>query len=303
LIHRIFQAIQSCDVSIYYFLSRFAGNSYLSRLARLEEENNLLKGGLLFAILWNYWFAASAGKRESNRRAIVSILLGAILAIAMARTLACVTPFRQRPMVDPAVVHAVYAVKFNYNLEQWNAFPSDTAAYFMALAFGIAVLSKTIGIPVVLYTAVWICLTRVYIGAHYASYILVGAAIGVLSVWAMLKSRWIQSAAVEPIVAAMERNTHGAYAIAFLISFEMATVFDGIRGVANAMVHGVGAGLHWRTLGTVSHSPLETWGGLLALLIFAVICSCIFTAISIRRRQALWTRRQHKLDWPRTHHS
>jgi undecaprenyl-diphosphatase len=277
------QFIHGLDVSIYYFLSRFAGNVVIDRIARLEEANNFLKGGILFAILWNYWFYGNAQKKEERRRAIVSILMGAILAIVVTRTVAFIVPFQVRPIYDPAIRHAMYAVHFQPSLENWSSFPSDTAAYFMALAFGIALLSRRIRIPMILYAAVWICLPRMYLGIHYASEILVGAAIGIASVWIVFKSRWVQSLVTQPVVAAMDRGLNWSYAIAFLLSFEMASLFAGTRGAADALLHGVEAGLHLRALGTVKSGPLEAWRGLLVMV--AVVLFVIFSVLMLSHRR------------------
>jgi undecaprenyl-diphosphatase len=267
--------IRSLDVSIYYLLSRFAGNGIVCRLVRLEETDNLLKGGIFFAVLWHHWFRSDSeqGKRRCN---IIAILTGSILAVVAARVIAFVAPFRLRPMDDPTVLHPLYALSFVYNLEHWSAFPSDTAAYCFALAIGIAYLSRRSAIPILLYTTLWICLSRMFLGLHYASDIVVGAGIAIVVVLLSIKSKFVHSFVAQPLFATASRNNGWFYPVAFLISFEMATVFQGSRTLGNAVFHLVAAGLHFRILGAVDENrPIDAWGGLIGM----AICLAILTYI------------------------
>lgn len=264
--HELVQAIRNVDVQIYHFLSLFAGNWLLDHLASHEEANNLLKGGIFFAMYWYLWFRISPD-RDRRRRAIIAIVVGAILAIIVSRSVAFIAPFRLRPIDDPTLAHPSYLIPVTANLENWSAFPSDTAAYFFALAFGLAYLLRRLAIPIMLYTAGWICLPRMYLGLHYASDIVVGIAIGISMVWVSLRSDLLQSIVARRALAAMETRPQWFYAIAFLLSFEMATVFDGLRHAGRAVLHGVLVALHI----PYGHSPINEWGGLLAVAGLLVI--------------------------------
>jgi undecaprenyl-diphosphatase len=271
----ILHAVTHLDISIYYFLSRFAGNRVLCRLVRLEESDNFLKGAIFFAIFWRLWFRTDK-LQPRRRRDICAVLTGSILAIIAARALAFMVPFRVRPMDNPALVHPVYALVFGYNLEHWSGFPSDTAAYFFALAAGIAWLSRHAAIPILLYTAVWICLTRMFVGVHYASDIFVGAATGTAVVLLSLRSKFVDRSVAQPLVAMANRKSGWFYFVAFLISFEMATVFEGSRTLGNAVFHAVAAALHLRPLGVSDENrPLETWGGLVGTALFVALISYV----------------------------
>src|SRR5579872_5154734 len=104
----LLHAIRGVDISIYYFLSRFAGNRILDRLVRLEETNNFLKGGVFFAIYWYLWFRAGSD-RDKGRRTIIATFVGTVMAIIAVRTIAFIAPFRIRPMNDPMLTHASYS--------------------------------------------------------------------------------------------------------------------------------------------------------------------------------------------------
>jgi PAP2 superfamily len=108
-----------------------------------------------------------------------------------------------------------------------------------------------------LYTAVWICLPRMYLGIHYASDMVVGGAIGISTVWFVLRSDLLQSIVAGRALAAMEMRPEWFYAIAFLLSFEMATVFGGLRDIGHPVLNGVLFALHIPR----GHSPMYEWGG------------------------------------------
>jgi undecaprenyl-diphosphatase len=281
----ILHFIRGLDVSIYYFLSRFASNGILCRMARLEEENDLLKGAVFFAILWHLWFRED-GDQEKRRCGVIAVSFGSILAIFAARTIAFIAPFRLRPMSDPAILHPAYALSFPYNLEHWSGFPSDTAAYFFALAIGIAFLSRPSRIPILLYTCGWICLPRMFLGIHYASDIVVGIGIGAAVMWVAIKSKFVHSLVTQPLVEAANRSPQWFYPAAFLISFEMASLFAASRAIGSGAFHLAAAGLHFRHLGAASENrPIDVWGGLLG----TAACMAILTYVlrtSFRKIQA-----------------
>lgn len=281
------QAIRGADVSIYYFLSRFAGNPFLDRLARLEESNYLLKGGFLFAAYWYLWFRTGAD-RERRRGIILATLIGSILAIVLARGIALIVPFRVRPMFDPALVHASYSTPMQFNLVNWSSFPSDTAAYFFALAFGVMYLSRRLAIPIAIYTAVWICLTRMYLGIHYASDLVVGSTIGIAMAWISARSGLLQSK-VARLVRAADTRPQWFYSIAFLLSFEMATIFDGLRSLGNSLLHGMMAVPHLRFESSHSSRPIDTWAGLLAMAALVAITTYVVAIVRGKQHGGLVT--------------
>jgi undecaprenyl-diphosphatase len=271
----LLQAVRSVDIGIYHFFCLFAGNALLDRLVSHEEANNLLKGGVFFAVYWHLWFRTSH-ERDSRRGTIVAVLIGAVLTIIVARTVSFIAPFRVRPIFDPTIVHAVYSIPMKPNLENWSAFPSDTAAYFFALAFGVMYLSRRLAVPIALYTLGWICVPRMYLGVHYASDIVVGGAIGIVTAWLSLRSEFLRSTVVRPALTAAEKSPQWFYATAFLVSFEMATVFGGLRDAGSSVLHGVLLALHLQSQHSHLNRPIDAWGGLLAMAGFLVAAGYVF---------------------------
>jgi len=232
----LLQVIQNIDLIIYRFFNGFAGNRLLDYLASFEENDHLIKGGLILAIYWYLWFRASSDQNR-RRRAIIAIVIGALLALIASRTIANFAPYRVRPMYDLHLQHHPYAFPVSAALVNWSAFPSDTATFFFALAFGLAYLSRRLAVPAMLYVAGWICLPRLFLGVHYASDLVAGAVIGILVVRASLKAEWLHSNLAERLLALAEGKPEIFYAAAFLASFEMGMLFEDIRGAARAVFH------------------------------------------------------------------
>jgi len=228
--------VRSVDVVIYHFLNGFAGNRWVDCFASFEENDSLLKGGLFLAMYWYLWFRAGP-HQDRRRRAIIAIVVGGLLALVVSRMLADITPFRVRPMYDLSLQHRPYAFPISPKLVNWSAFPSDNATYFFALAFGLGYLSRRLAIPVMLYTTVWICLPRMFLGVHYASDVVVGAAVGIAFVWASLRMEWLQSSLGARVLALVDTKPGVFYAAAFLISFEMSALFDDVRTAAQTVFH------------------------------------------------------------------
>ena len=245
-------------MSIYYFLSRFAGNYVLYHLVTQEESNYLFKGEIFLSLCWYLWFRNLPDKGQC-RLAIMAIMIGAVLSIIVTRIIAFIAQFRVRPVYDATLAHASYSIPVTADIVNWSSFPSDTAAYFFALAFGLAYLSRRLAIPIILYTAAWVCLPRMYLGLHYASDIVVGAAIGITTVWVSLRSELLQAMVARRLLSAMETTPEWFYAIAFLVSIEMATVFEGFRHAGNSILHSVLFGLlGYKQSGPFR--PIDAWG-------------------------------------------
>ena len=234
----LLETIRNMDVSVYHFLNGFVGNRFLDRFFFYQESNTLLKCGLLVSMYWYFWFRGGPDQ-ERRRQAIFTMVVGALLALAINRAVSAVAPFRIRPMYDQALAHRPFSLQPLSDLESWSAFPSDHAAYLCALAFGVAYLSRNLTIPIVLYAASWICLPRLYLGIHYASDIVLGTAIGIATVWAVLQADWLRSALACRALAFMDRKPQWFYTIAFLMTFEMGDLFWDIRGPIHLLSHNI----------------------------------------------------------------
>ena len=232
--------LQQFDLFLFHAVNSWCGNWLLDRMAKFEEWDQLTKGVAILTIYWWFWFAGPEKRRETNRRQIVGALLGVLIALILARALADVLPERVRPMYDPNVGYLPPSLSIDMNLENWSSFPSDTAAFFLGLAFGILQLSRPLGRFLLIYTSLWICLPRVYLGIHYPSDILAGAAIGIICVSVcttlIMRRPRVSRTIMTPIERCEQRRPELFYAAAFILSFEMATVFLDVRTLERGSV-------------------------------------------------------------------
>jgi membrane-associated phospholipid phosphatase len=249
--------IHNIDVGVYTYFNSIAGDWLLDRVVREEEGNQLLKGGIFLTLYWHAWFRC--GPRQNERRKqIATIVVATLGALAIARILAVLLPFRVRPMFESGLPHAAFTVPIHPNMENWSAFPSDMATYFIGLAFGMAYLSRSVGIPLLFFAAIWVCVPRMYLGLHYLSDIVAGAALAILTVWLALRSKWVQESVALAAMRFAENRPATFYAMAFLLSLEMANTFDSVRSLGHGFWRAVQSGPHHTVLaiGVIAVMPL-----------------------------------------------
>jgi membrane-associated phospholipid phosphatase len=231
-----FNFVMNLDHYFFQIINGFAGTRTLDYLSRYEEQGDgdLVKGGLFLMIYWYFWF--KQGPEQPRRReTIVAILIGVIFSLFLCRTIADLFPFRDRPMyVDANYRHP--SIQVDPNIENWSAFPSDQSGYFAGLATGVFFLSRPLGLALYAYSFVFICLTRIYLGLHYPSDVLVGAGIGMSSVAISAQSGFVRLRLAAPINRLEGRVPGFFYAGLFLVSFEMAELFHHIRGTFHQLI-------------------------------------------------------------------
>jgi undecaprenyl-diphosphatase len=212
------------------------------RALDLLADAEVLKGGLLVAALCALWMTSRGGAAREVRSRVVMTVAGAFVALCVSRLLALALPFRARPFElaggDPALPHRA--------LESWSAFPSDHAALFFALATGIVLMSRPLGVLAILHAVFVVSLPRVYLGLHNPTDMLAGAAIGILCAFAATRPVFVRRCA-RPIVAWSEgRSAPWFGALAFLLAFEISTLFDTVRNAARLL---------WLVVRSAGHAP------------------------------------------------
>jgi membrane-associated phospholipid phosphatase len=230
--------LQEFDLWLFHLVNAWSGSWTLDRIVGYEEGNNFFKGGLLLIAYWWFWFAGSGESREADRRKIIAVFVGALAALVLNRALSAAFPFRIRPMFAAGIGYRPPSIAFPMNLEDWSSFPSDTATYFCALAFGLFLFSRRLGAAFLAYVAIWMELPRLYLGIHYPSDLIAGAALGVAGVWGAVAARdgVLGRRLAAPMLAAERRHQAAFYAAAFALSYEMAMIFDDVRNVVRGAV-------------------------------------------------------------------
>ncbi len=223
--------IGDLDAYLFHAVNQFCGNRFLDSLANVEEATNLLKGGLFMAIYYWLWFEMRGRQQHAHRKILIAMLMAGFAALAMARFLAHIVPFRVRPMFADPLYHAP-SFPVSRNFELWSSFPSDTAALFFALTVGVLVIWRAAGILLLAYTCLWICLPRLYLGLHYPSDLIGGAVIGSATAGLFFRlaktgayDRWIGG----PLLRLENRYPPIFYACAFPLLYEIAITFVDVR--------------------------------------------------------------------------
>ena len=220
------------DHGITLSLSQFSGNRpALDRFIYNLADSALLKGGVFMAFLWWQWFRRDNDTMQ-RRETILTGLAGAVIAIGVARILQIMLPFRARPLHND-VLATVPPVGVNpATLDGWSSFPSDHAVLFFALAFAVWRLHRPLGLLAGCWSVLFICLPRVYLGYHYTSDILVGAAVGsfiMMLVFMVLRPQWL----ARPLLRWESAHATSFYCLAFLATLELAVLFQDVRQLAS----------------------------------------------------------------------
>lgn len=136
------------------------------------------------AYVWIFVLVGAAllpGARRAERRAAVAVAVAAALVARFALKTAIVLayprprPFLALPDVRPLVSTPAW--------EQMQSFPSGHALLFFSIATVLFCFNKKVG-ALAFGVAALIGVARVYVGAHWPSDILAGAALGALAGWA-----------------------------------------------------------------------------------------------------------------------
>jgi undecaprenyl-diphosphatase len=225
-------SLNSFDASIIAFLNQFAHRSAdFDYLVMLIGSNELAKGGVITCIIWWAWFRPGEDKVRDREYLFGGILAGFISVLA-ARLLADFLPFRERPFANPALHFQLpYRVDFLDHMIHWSSFPSDHAPLFFALATSIFFVSRGAGTLALLHAFFVVSLTRVYMGMHYPTDIVAGAAIGV-GIASLAKIVAVRTRVAGPAMHWLEISPQTFYPALFLLTFLITVIFNPIRRAA-----------------------------------------------------------------------
>lgn len=167
------------DFSIIKGLHNISANyPFLNHFMLFICTNDFLKGGIVVSLFWFFWFQDDENINERRRR-VICALVSCLIAIVIGRLLARFLPFSERPVLNENYASFFPNKHVADGLDLESSMPSDHAVMFCALATGIFLISKKIGILTFIYIFCFVLFPRIYLGYHYATDVIVGMAVGI----------------------------------------------------------------------------------------------------------------------------
>ena len=190
-------------------------------------------------LLWYVWFLPPKKTTDSLhtiKLKIISTLCGCFASMFMVRVLTKVLPFRARPILNPSNhLNAAYGLSGNF-VDNTNTFPSDHASLFLGLVTGFFLISRRLGLISLAYALLVIIFPRIYLGWHYPSDILGGAFIGIFFILAA-NMNFFKTTVSEKIYQFSESYPQIFYPLFFLLTYQIATLFEGVRTIGEFILH------------------------------------------------------------------
>lgn len=218
------------DEYVTLAINRLAShNGVINHAFYIASEATLVTGGFLVALVWYCWFQDNA--KAARERLLLGF--GAVLAVAvLSRLLQISLPMRARPLHDLAIGFQPLAGIDTELANHWGSFPSDHAALFFALVAVVWQRSRWLGL-LALLSALYGVLPRIYFGLHYLSDVMAGAAFAVAFV--LLFERFGPRTLAQRGIGWELRWPGLFYGAAFLVSFEVAVLFEDIRQIGRGI--------------------------------------------------------------------
>ncbi len=219
------------DERVVLFVNQFAAKSAVFDGIMYDlADASILQGGLFMAYFWWAWLRTD-GPVIRRRQEIMIAIAGAIAAAIVSRTMQVTLPFHTRPLHTASLQFVVPLGVNPQTLNTWSSMPSDHAATYFALATAIWYQWRAMGYAAMAWTVVFGLFPRIYLGYHYPSDIIAGCLCGLIVmalVWKLLPH-----ADALRRVSAWERSYRAIfYPAAFLLTYEIATLFYDVRHLA-----------------------------------------------------------------------
>lgn len=226
------------DLPILHAINGLCGHSWIADrvISHLALD---FKFSIPLCIVGALWFQPAKDDKEQlmNRQRLLVVILAALLALVINRTISVMFPYRVRPMETSGIGYhmPLFESGFNYSdFERWSSFPSDQTTYFFAFTAGFWYFSRKLGLALAAYST-FIALARVYLGTHFPSDVLVGAVLGVVT--EVVINCEFARRAMAPVVGWARTQPRYFYAGLFLVVIEMGSGFMNVRDVGRSVLH------------------------------------------------------------------
>jgi membrane-associated phospholipid phosphatase len=211
-------------------LNHFAHHSMLlDHTMHALTTRDLLQGVPFIGLIWLLWFTSE----DTAPRA--RLLVGTIAAAgagALSRVIQLELPTHLRPLHEAKLGFVLPFGVDPDTLNHFNSFPSDHGAVFFTLCAVIWRERPQLGIAAFVW-AVVVDVARVYEGYHFPSDVAGSIALGLLVLY-LLRPVHSAKPVSRALVWAQDRPAL-FYMAAFVITFQIATLFDDLRKIGRGM--------------------------------------------------------------------
>jgi undecaprenyl-diphosphatase len=229
------------DARIVSWLNHWAQRSWALDAAIGLSSSYLFRVAGIVPVIWWAWFredSNSKGNPVAKARDCEFLafgMLSCLFSLFVSRMVSRIATFRIRPLRNPELHFQLPYGQTGSVLLHWSSFPSDHAAVYFTLAMCTYFVSKKAGLFVLGYTFFVTCMTRIYMGLHYPTDILAGAALG-MAVASLSLNPALRAALTKPVLRWQEVNPGLFYAGFFLYSLQLATAFEAIREIGDFII-------------------------------------------------------------------
>jgi membrane-associated phospholipid phosphatase len=223
------------DHAVTSALNTYAHRSFwFDAACHAISENTMFSGMIFAALLWYCWFAFPD---VHSRHKTLSGTLASAIAAMLSRVTQLMSPSRPRPFQDPSLhLKLPFTIKLDSLRHVASSFPSDHAALYFALAATIWSVNRKIGYYVFAFAAL-LDLIRMYLGFHYLSDLIGGAALGILCACVIQN---ISAASLTKRMSALyQAPTPAFYAVAYCVTYAISTMFFDVRFIALQIAHAI----------------------------------------------------------------
>ena len=219
------------DLWIVHAVNQFAHHSWMfDKLLGELSSNILITSGLITALFCHLWVRESPTS-ERDRSFVLSGVVLTTLALVVARTMALLLPFRERPWVSSAAHFRAPFGDETFPLIHWSSFPSDHAVMYFALATSLFLASRKLGIFAYCHAVVLVCFPLIYFGFHYPTDLIAGALIGT-GIASLAISDRVRNAISNPGFRWRTSSPATFYPALYLCVLLTATQYDAVRSIA-----------------------------------------------------------------------
>jgi undecaprenyl-diphosphatase len=169
--------------------------------------------------------------RERDRAVLMAGVVLTATALVVARVMALLLPFRERPRFTPELGFNLVGGKTDLTLLKWSSFPSDHATMYFALATILFLVLRRLGLVAYLHALFVVCFPLMYLGNHFPTDVICGALIG-SSVASLALNDGIREGIARPAQVWLSRSPMTFYPALYLWTLLTATEFNAVRGIA-----------------------------------------------------------------------